>query len=464
MIASISYDAPRLMVGKAGVSSRTGAAGRRRRFRVLTLVATGAALIAAPSALAAPQVNGTFPVPGVTTNNQITQGPDGNMWVTIDNDGANNDVARINSQTGQVTKFNLDDVDSPAGITRLGPNLWVTATNEVARFAPGSTDATDFAINLIGSKRNITVGPDGNLWTVSDNGAIEIPPGDPTSAANHTVLTQGRQIVAGTNNTLWATGGTQVAHFTTAGAQSAGSPYELGGGPQAIAAGPGGQVAFGNPVNSPQQIGRITPPGAPQLTNLGSLDAGFGIAFGNDGAYWITQANGNNLRRFTPQGQSTFLGGFPAAPTRGPRQIAKGPNNTLWVTLIPNDAMQSDAAVTRVSGVTPPPPPPPPPNGCTDNAFDFGKPKRNKKKGTAKLPVEVPCAGTVELAKTKKVKADEETAEAEGEEKLAIKAKGKAKRKLNKKGKAKVKAEVTYTPDGGEPNTQEKKVKLVKRG
>jgi hypothetical protein len=47
--------------------------------------------------------------------------------------------------------------------------------------------------------------------------------------------------------------------------------------------------------------------------------------------------------------------------------------------------------------------------------------------------------------------------------KLAIKPKGKAKKKLNDKGKAKVTASVTYTPDGGSPNTEDKKLKLVKR-
>ena len=47
-----------------------------------------------------------------------------------------------------------------------------------------------------------------------------------------------------------------------------------------------------------------------------------------------------------------------------------------------------------------------------------------------------------------------------GNEKLVIKPKGKAKKKLNQTGKVKVKAEVTYTPTGGEPNTESKKVTL----
>jgi hypothetical protein len=77
--------------------------------------------------------------------------------------------------------------------------------------------------------------------------------------------------------------------------------------------------------------------------------------------------------------------------------------------------------------------------------------------------VKVPGPGALELAKSKKVKGDDERAEAEGKVKLAVKSRGKAKRKLNKRGKAKVTAEVTYTPDGGQPNTDSKKLKLVKK-
>jgi hypothetical protein len=97
------------------------------------------------------------------------------------------------------------------------------------------------------------------------------------------------------------------------------------------------------------------------------------------------------------------------------------------------------------------------------NGFSFGNVKKNNRKGTAKLTVEVPGSGELDLAKTKKVKADDEPGEDAGEEKLVIKPKGKAKKKLNAKGKAKVTANVTYAPDGGDPNTQSNKIKLVKR-
>jgi hypothetical protein len=102
----------------------------------------------------------------------------------------------------------------------------------------------------------------------------------------------------------------------------------------------------------------------------------------------------------------------------------------------------------------------PPPS----NDFRFAQAKKNRRQGTAKLAVVVPGPGELDLAKTRKVKPDAKTAEAAGREKLLIKPRRKAKRTLREEGKAKVKAVVTYTPDGGEPNTQTKRVRLIKRG
>lgn len=107
------------------------------------------------------------------------------------------------------------------------------------------------------------------------------------------------------------------------------------------------------------------------------------------------------------------------------------------------------------------------------NADTLGKVKLNKHKGTATLAVTVPGPGTLSLT-GKNVKPQRSTREATasqavtaaGTVKLRIKPKGKAKKKLNKSGKAKVKVSVTYTPTGdapGSPNTQTKRVKLVKK-
>ena len=44
-----------------------------------------------------------------------------------------------------------------------------------------------------------------------------------------------------------------------------------------------------------------------------------------------------------------------------------------------------------------------------------------------------------------------------------IRSAGKQKRKLQRTGKVTVNARITYTPNGGGPNTQTMRIKLVKR-
>ncbi len=104
----------------------------------------------------------------------------------------------------------------------------------------------------------------------------------------------------------------------------------------------------------------------------------------------------------------------------------------------------------------------PPPVALPSNEFAFGKLKRNKRKGTAKLTVELPGPGSLTLG-GKGVKPEAREATAAGAVKLLVKAKGKRGKRLRKRGKVKVKAEVSFTPTGGEPNTQTKPVKLIRR-
>jgi hypothetical protein len=93
---------------------------------------------------------------------------------------------------------------------------------------------------------------------------------------------------------------------------------------------------------------------------------------------------------------------------------------------------------------------------------ELGKLKRKKRRGTAVLTVEVPGPGELTLT-GKGVAKRAETVDGGGAEKLKIKAKGKRKRKLNKRGKAKVNVDVAFTMEGADPNTQTRKIKLVKR-
>lgn len=98
----------------------------------------------------------------------------------------------------------------------------------------------------------------------------------------------------------------------------------------------------------------------------------------------------------------------------------------------------------------------------TANFFSFGfgkKIKRNKKKGTAQLTVNVGGPGSLALS-GKKVKKRGKLAATAGKVTLPIVAKGKAAAALKNKGKAKVRFEVAFTPAGGAPATLTKSVVL----
>jgi hypothetical protein len=104
---------------------------------------------------------------------------------------------------------------------------------------------------------------------------------------------------------------------------------------------------------------------------------------------------------------------------------------------------------------------------CHSNAFTFAGLKRNKKKGTATLNVNVPepgeLIGSGNGAKVSAAGATTSKAVTPGTAQLLIKAKGKKKRKLNETGKVKLSLAVTYTPTRGKLNTQSIKVKLKKK-
>jgi hypothetical protein len=95
------------------------------------------------------------------------------------------------------------------------------------------------------------------------------------------------------------------------------------------------------------------------------------------------------------------------------------------------------------------------------NTFSLGTVKRNKKRGTATITVNVPNAGQLALS-GKGVKSASAVATAAGGVKLKIKASGKKRTTLNDIGKVSVTPKVTYTPTGGSADTESRKVKLKK--
>jgi virginiamycin B lyase len=315
------------------------------RAAVLCLLA---ATLATASALAAPTIDGEFSVPNLGSNDKLVQGPDGNMWVTLN--GTEYDVARI-TPGGEVTEFKLGAV-TPLGITS-GPKglLWIARTGGVISFDPadpeGSKKITD--IGSIGASPSIVLGPDGNLWATGENKLVRVPPDNPAGATEVPVpgLQTAKDIdVAG--SLIVVAGLERIYAVTTAGVIT---EHKVSGQAQGVAGNPNGQYAFTQPVNPPKEIGLLSPSAAPIVRSAEGTDP-FGIALGSDGAYWSPEFISDGLTRLTAAGQLSGLTGF--AKGSGPRQIAAGPGNTLWVTL------ETTQKVGRVSGLEPPVAPLPP--------------------------------------------------------------------------------------------------------
>jgi hypothetical protein len=92
----------------------------------------------------------------------------------------------------------------------------------------------------------------------------------------------------------------------------------------------------------------------------------------------------------------------------------------------------------------------------------IGKPKLNKKKGTATLSVTVLGPGKFVLSGQTVAKVSKTAAKA-GTVKLTVEAKGKLKKKLAGGGSGKAALQVVFTPTGGKAGTSKTKLKLVKK-
>ena len=95
------------------------------------------------------------------------------------------------------------------------------------------------------------------------------------------------------------------------------------------------------------------------------------------------------------------------------------------------------------------------------NFFTVGKLKRNRRKGTATVTVEVPEPGVVTAA-AKGLRRASARASAAGSVTLLLKASGRALKGLKRKGSLRARLRITYVPDGGDPNTREQRVTLKK--
>ncbi len=96
------------------------------------------------------------------------------------------------------------------------------------------------------------------------------------------------------------------------------------------------------------------------------------------------------------------------------------------------------------------------------NSFDIGVAKLDRKRGVARLPVEVSGGGLVS-ATGSKVKAASGTTASEGTVILLLEPSGKTKRKLRKRGSADVTVTITFVPEGGTARSRQTRLELRRK-
>ena len=244
-----------------------------------------------------------FPIPTPSSApDDITAGPDGNLWFT---EGYANQIGRI-TPIGTITEFTIPTPYSdPQGIAAARDgNLWFTEpeANQIGRITPSGT-ITGFTIPASHSEAlEITAGPDGNLWFTEPfaNQIGQLMPVNTDVLNSITVPADATVTTPAPNSITFPAGSTIPSGFVL----PAGTIAEFAIGasssnPIGITAGPDGNVWF-TQVNS-NQIGRITPDGTiTEFAVPSSNSFADAITAGSDGSLWFTETSANKIGRITP--------------------------------------------------------------------------------------------------------------------------------------------------------------------
>lgn len=300
----------------------------------------------------------TFPAPSVAVTGQdVTTGPDGNLWFTEPGVGR---VGRI-TPAGAVSEFPLPQGRSASGgITTGGDgNLWFTETDRVGRITPAGAVA-EFPVAPGAHLTGITAGSDGNAWfmdtdnqkigRVTPNGGVtEFPIPAATALKSYGNVNLFHDLTAGPDGNLWYT-----AEKTN---------------PRT-----GARVGEIGRVTTSGEVSVFTLPAVPK-SRQSSFSFSFGksrkptgtgamlteaITAGPDGNLWFTehQANGlSRIGRITPNGKITQFA-IPDTPKGSlapdvATSITTGPDHNLWFNLAEDDFLNGPNPAPFVGRITP---------------------------------------------------------------------------------------------------------------
>jgi virginiamycin B lyase len=213
-------------------------------------------------------------------------------------------------------------------------NLWFaeTATNKIGRITPAGV-FTEFPIPTAKSAPfGIAAGPDGNLWFTefSANKIGRITPAGVITDFDVPTPNSGAEYIAvGTDGNMWFTENfvNKIGRITPAGVITEFTIPTANAGPVTITSGPDGNLWFTQ--TNFNKISRITTAGVVTAFDIPTPNSNaFGITAGPDGNLWFAEKDGNKIGRITPAG---VIMEFPlSAANSGPADITTGPDGALW--------------------------------------------------------------------------------------------------------------------------------------
>lgn len=301
------------------------------------LLVASLAMVFAASAMATGEISEyNFSSNSTYTPRELTVGPDGNVWGTLNElptSGTGSRLVKV-TPTGTATEIpssgSLAECTNAADIvTGSDKNLWFTCPGSKKIVRATTAGVLTYFSMPQGPVTQLARGTEGNLWFAGPAGVGKVTP---LGVATNFVAYAGtpRDITVAADGSLWATyglnsGETKIIRVTTGGVVTAFplASVQLNG----IAIGPDGNIWFTDSDNTPS-INKMTPAGVQTTYALpaGSIPAK--IAAGPDGNLWSTDTSKGTITRITTSGVMTSWKAAGQVPSTD--AIVSGPGGRMW--------------------------------------------------------------------------------------------------------------------------------------
>ncbi len=277
-----------------------------------------------------------FPIPsGGSGLNEITVGPDGNLWFAEDLVGK---IGSIDPTTHAFTEPSLPAGGSEVANITAGPdgNLWFTdpRASKVGMINPTTHAIAEFPTPTANSgPSSIAAGSDGNLWFTEGHAQVGVI--NPSTHAITELTIPAGFIAAGPDGRLWFTdpGGSTIGSIdpATLAIVETRVPADVAA-LSAITVGPDRNFWFTEFDDN--KIGTINPTtrAINEFTLPTASSEPTAITAGSDGNLWFTESFTGKIGMISPVTHVITEFNPSTAQISGPTGIAAGPDGNVWFT------------------------------------------------------------------------------------------------------------------------------------